>query len=111
MESGQYLLAPATFTGSIRTSRNSKNPDYLAWTGSPQTDMLRPISTAFEARKPPDWLTENMNCAPFPVCGGPAAGMEGSSYYIPIRIDRDAPRIVAFEPSDGVGTTSVMKYL
>jgi hypothetical protein len=96
------ILAPATFTGSNPHERwNSKNPDYLAWTGSPQPDTLRPISTAFK------WETAGLvdgeyELRAISVCGGPAAGMEGSSYYIPIRIDRDAPKIVAFEPSDGV---------
>jgi hypothetical protein len=96
------ILAPATFTGSNPHERwNSKNPDYLAWSGSPNPDTLGPISTTFQ------WETAGLvdgeyELRAISVCGGPAAGMEGSSYYIPIRIDRDAPKIVAFEPSDGV---------
>jgi hypothetical protein len=96
------ILAPANFTGSNPHERwNSKNPDYLMWSGGPKPDTLETPSTTFK------WETNGLvdgeyELRAISVCGGPAAGMEGSSYYIPIRIDRDAPKIVAFEPSDGV---------
>lgn len=96
------ILAPATVLGTNPHERwNTQNPDYIAWTGSPKPDTLQPISTTFK------WETAGLvdgsyELRAISVCTGTAAGMEGSSYYIPIRIDRDAPKIVSFEPSDGV---------
>ncbi len=96
------ILAPATFSASNPYERwNTKNPDYTGWTGSPKPDTLGPVSTTFK------WETAGLvdgeyELRAISVCSGAAAGMEGTSYYIPIRIDRDPPKIVAFEPSDGV---------
>ncbi len=96
------ILAPSSVLGSNPHERwNTKNPDYIAWVGSPNPDTLQPLSTTFK------WETAGLvdgsyELRAISVCTGTAAGMEGSSYYIPIRIDRDPPKIVAFKPADGV---------
>jgi hypothetical protein len=96
------ILGPASSTSSNPHERwNPNHADYTGWSGSPPPDTLRPISTVFE------WETAGLVDATYElraisVCSGPASGMEGTSYYIPLRIDRDPPKIIAFEPSDGV---------
>ncbi|MEY4202959.1 MAG: hypothetical protein RL013_662, partial [Bacteroidota bacterium] len=97
------ILAPSNFTASNPHERwNTKNNAYLTWTGSPKPDTLGPISTTFK------WETAgledgNYELRAISVCTGAAAGMEGTSYYIPIRIDREPPSLLGTpEPADGV---------
>lgn len=83
---------------------NTGHPDYQSWdiaTMGALPAPLDPISTVFK------WETDGLADGPYEiraitVCTGPAAGVEGSSYIIPLRIDRSPPSIVSWEPSDGV---------
>jgi hypothetical protein len=96
------ILAPSTVTASNPHERwNTKNAAYQGWTSNAKPDTLGPISTTFK------WETAgledgNYELRAISVCTGAASGMEGTSYYIPIRIDREPPSLLGNpEPADG----------
>lgn len=97
------ILAPSNIVAPNPHERwNTKNPAYQSWNGSPKPDTLGPLSTTFK------WETAGMvdgnyELRAISICTGAATGMEGSSYYIPVRIEREPPAPIGTpEPADGV---------
>ena len=99
------IVSPSTASSNPHERWNPGCSEYINWnllhplTAKP--DTLRSISTTFK------WETGSLADGEYElraisVCRGSASGMEGSSYYIPVRIDREPPKIVSWEPSDGV---------
>ncbi len=99
------IISPNTGASNPHERWNPGCPEYVNWhilhPASARPDTLRALSTAFK------WETASLADGDYElraisVCTGNATGMEGSSYYIPVRIEREPPKIVNWEPFDGV---------